>query len=77
MKKQILYAAPLYLRDLLGTIASAGLVVSQHQTDARPNEWYVSMPHDGLDAGDLGPFATAELALLAGIAWLVEQAAQQ
>lgn len=53
--------APPALRALLGQLPAAGLLVTQHMTNPQPNEWF---------AGDMGPYATAEDALCAGIRWL-------
>ena len=64
--------APPALRNILQALGDGkGLVVSQHEHDPQPNEWYVGTQFDGFGgAGDLGPFETAEEALIKGIKWL-------
>ena len=63
--------APPALRGILQALGdSNGLVISQHATDPQPDEWYAGMVADGLGGGDLGPFETAEQALIEGIHWL-------
>jgi hypothetical protein len=66
--------APPALRSLLQRLAAqpAGLVVSQHHTDPQPGEWYAGTMIGELGGGDLGPYPSAEDALVAGVAWLYE-----
>lgn len=59
--------APPALRALLEQLpaATGGFVVSQHMNDPHPDEWFA-----GWNGGDVGPYASAEDALAAGIKWL-------
>ena len=63
--------APPALRSILQALdENNGLIISQHETDPEPHEWYAGIFADGLGGGDLGPFKTAEEALIEGIKWL-------
>lgn len=65
--------APPTLRPILQALGkSNGLVITQHRHDPQPNEWYAGIAADGLGGGDLGPFDTAEEALIKGIQWLYD-----
>jgi hypothetical protein len=62
--------APPALRDLLARLpdATGGFTVGQHHVDPHPDEWYA-----GWNGGDIGPYDSAEAALIAGIKWLYSQ----
>ena len=63
--------APPALRGILQALGeSNGLVITQHETDPQPDEWYAGIFADGLGGADLGPYETAEEALIKGIQWL-------
>ena len=65
--------APPALRGILLALGdSNGLIITQHQTDPQPGEWYAGIEADGLGGGDLGPFETAEEALIKGIQWIYD-----
>lgn len=58
--------------QLLAALRGAGLGVSQHRYTPQPDEWFAG----GVDAaghshGDVGPWPSAEEALVGGVAWLV------
>jgi hypothetical protein len=59
--------APPALRDLLMRLPdeTGGFTIGQHHIDPRADEWYV-----GWNGGDIGPYNSAEAALMAGIKWL-------
>ena len=65
--------APPALRGILQALDdSNGLVISQHEHDPQPDEWFAGIAADGLGGGDLGPYETAEEALIAGIQWIYD-----
>lgn len=59
--------APEHLRALLYRLPreTGGFLVTQHYHDPHPGEWFA-----GWNAGEIGPYASAEEALIAGIKWL-------
>jgi hypothetical protein len=58
---------------LLEQLREAGLVIEPHSFHV--NEWYAgTVTVEGLGGGDVGPFDSAEGALIAGVRWLVHTA---
>jgi hypothetical protein len=66
--------APPALRSILQALPrdGNGLVVTQHEHDPKPDEWFVGIEQDELGGGDLGPYESAEEALIAGVQWLYD-----
>ena len=63
--------APPALRGILLALGdSNGLIISQHEHDPQPDEWFAGIAADGLGGGDMGPYKTAEEALIRGIQWI-------
>lgn len=63
--------APPALRGILQALGEHnGLVITQHEYFPEPNGWYAGIVADGFGGGDLGPYETAEEALVKGIQWL-------
>lgn len=64
--------APPALRSILYALPKDGngLVVTQHAYHPKPDEWFVGIEHAGYGGGDLGPYQTAEQALIKGVQWL-------
>lgn len=58
--------------QLLAELAAVNFGISQHRTDPRDNEWFAGgVGPDGHIRGEVGPFESAEAALVGGVAWLV------
>jgi hypothetical protein len=58
--------------QLLAQLRAAGLGVSQHHYVPRPDEWFAgSVSGEGRIHGEVGPFPSAEAALIGGVRWIV------
>lgn len=66
--------APPALRAILQALPKdgSGLVVTQNEYNPQPDEWFVGIEREGLGGGDLGPYESAEEALIAGVQWLYD-----
>jgi hypothetical protein len=64
--------APPALRSILHALPKndTGLLIHQHDHFPKPDEWYAGIVVDGWGGGDIGPFPTAEQALIKGVHWL-------
>jgi hypothetical protein len=74
MKEPNIPDAPPALRFILRALLQdgSGLMISQHQADPKPVEWFAGIIQDGEGGHDLGPYETAEKALIAGVHWLYD-----
>jgi hypothetical protein len=57
--------------ELLAALHNIGLVVESHRY---ANNWYAGIGVEALGGGDIGPFEDDEIALIAGVGWLVRLA---
>lgn len=63
--------APPALAPLLRRLyAEASTEITQHEHTPAPDEWYAGRVIDGYGGGDLGPFPSAEDALIAMVRYL-------
>ena len=53
--------------DLLTQLRAAGLFVEQHNSSSRAETWFTVRVRNGYDIGDLGPYHSAEQALVVGV----------
>lgn len=72
--EQNLLHAPFHLKALLIRLHNeTDLNISQHLTEPKSNEWFAGW----LIAGDVGPYPTAEDALVSGVGFLCQLIDQQ
>ncbi len=53
--------------ELLAALQRAGLTIEAHRDTSHAQAWFTARVRDGYQVGDLGPYATDEQALVAGV----------